>query len=332
MSKVCLVAMDTAFFKYSTAFRRAFDELNLGAEIFNIPFFPPERLTSERLKSVRKVLKDHSVGRFLIFCPGTAEYFLKEADQLFVFSAYRGWSDSMPLRVIPHVWTNVTVPEVSHITWADKPPLRIGFMGSSYSNSRVANIVSRLPYSTKRWLLSGSYLRNIDLVARLHQLGISLRHINAFVRKETFGALTSNRPDSEEAELELVEAPGFWGTEQQKSQYAEHLARMTYVVCPRGIENFSIRVYEALKFGRVPVIIDTDMVLPEEIDWAHVSLRVPYDSLDKLYDIVRHDYNSRSGKDFVERQQAAFLTMAKLETMRWLKDLLRETIPRSQID
>jgi hypothetical protein len=53
----------------------------------------------------------------------------------------------------------------------------------------------------------------------------------------------------------------------------------TYVVCPRGTENYSFRIYEALGRGKIPVIIDTDMVLPKEIDWDHLSIRIPYESL-----------------------------------------------------
>ena len=61
-------------------------------------------------------------------------------------------------------------------------------------------------------------------------------------------------------EIEIIDTKVFNRTEHEKNRYISHLERMTYVVCPRGVENFSIRVYEALKYGRVPVIIDTDMV------------------------------------------------------------------------
>ena len=146
---------------------------------------------------------------------------------------------------------------------------------------------------------------------------------------ETLKLLNSKRQDYGEVELEIIEAAGFRGSEQQKQQFVRHLEAMTYIVCPRGIENFSIRVYEVLKFGRIPVIIDTDMVLPQEIEWGRVSIRVPYNSLDKLYDIILHDYKLRSGREFVERQQFAFSTMASLKSLRWLKDIIREAFSLS---
>ena len=101
---------------------------------------------------------------------------------------------------------------------------------------------------------------------------------------------------------------------------------MTYVICPRGIENFSFRVYEALKYGRIPVIIDTEMVLPTEIDWDQVAIRIPYDRLNDLYDIILNDYCSRSADEFIERQRIAFSTMIELESMTWLTCRLRDVV------
>ena len=72
-------------------------------------------------------------------------------------------------------------------------------------------------------------------------------------------------------------------------EYSRHLERNTYVVCPRGTENYSFRIYEALNFGRIPVIIDTDIVLPQQIDWQQSAIVVPYGSLERIYDIILND-------------------------------------------
>ena len=75
------------------------------------------------------------------------------------------------------------------------------------------------------------------------------------------------------------------------------------------------------------MIIDTDMVLPNEVDWDRVSISVPYKNIDRIYDLILADYHSRSKQEFIERQQAAFSTMKQLKSMQWLTDLLREVIP-----
>lgn len=56
-------------------------------------------------------------------------------------------------------------------------------------------------------------------------------------------------------------------------EFFDNLNGSPYTLCMRGAGNFSVRFYEALALGRIPVLIDTDVVLPLEnkIDWkSHV--------------------------------------------------------------
>ena len=273
-------------------------------------------------------MKEKSKGRFLIFCPGSLELFLDGVDQLFVFSAYRSWWDPKTIKILPHVWSLVASPEsLVELKWTGKPPLRVGFMGADYLNSRLVKMILMTPRWVKKWLLHGYYLKYVNVLGRLYQLGLSPQFINAFVRVETLKTLDGKKHDHADVETEIVVTPAFVQSEQNRERYISHLKKMTYVICPRGIENFSFRVYEALRYGRIPVIIDTEMVLPENIDWDRISVRVPYESLDRIYDIIVHDYNSRSAEEFEQRQKIAFATMTDLDSMAWLTDFLREVMP-----
>lgn len=53
-------------------------------------------------------------------------------------------------------------------------------------------------------------------------------------------------------------------------EFFENIQNNLYVFCLRGTGNFSIRFYEALIMGRIPVLIDTDVRLPfaESINWS----------------------------------------------------------------
>jgi hypothetical protein len=51
-------------------------------------------------------------------------------------------------------------------------------------------------------------------------------------------------------------------------EYATALAASQFVLCPRGIGVSSIRLYETLESGRVPVIISDQWVPPPETDWS----------------------------------------------------------------
>ena len=60
--------------------------------------------------------------------------------------------------------------------------------------------------------------------------------------------------------------------DRTQAEFDDNLRSATYALCVRGTGNFSARFCEALSFGRVPLFVDTDCLLPfdEEIDWrAH---------------------------------------------------------------
>jgi len=79
--------MDSTYYPHADAFERALRQVDVDAEVVRIPYFLVEMLTPERLRGIRNILKQKSLDRYLIFCPGLAEFFLEEADQLFMFSA-----------------------------------------------------------------------------------------------------------------------------------------------------------------------------------------------------------------------------------------------------
>ncbi len=71
----------------------------------------------------------------------------------------------------------------------------------------------------------------------------------------------------------------FWGgkphDEKLKNEYIFNLINSHFTICNRGRGNFAIRFYQALSLGRIPVLIDTDMVFPfeENINWDEVIIK-----------------------------------------------------------
>lgn len=49
-----------------------------------------------------------------------------------------------------------------------------------------------------------------------------------------------------------------------RMEYVQNMLESDYIVCMRGGGNFSVRFYEALSMGRIPVFVDTDSILPYE--------------------------------------------------------------------
>ncbi|MGJ8684506.1 MAG: exostosin domain-containing protein [Nonlabens sp.] len=72
--------------------------------------------------------------------------------------------------------------------------------------------------------------------------------------------------------------------EQTTAEFFKNLNDSPYTFCLRGAGNFSVRFYESLALGRIPVLIDTDVVLPLEdlIDWdQHICRVLPHENLEE---------------------------------------------------
>lgn len=70
----------------------------------------------------------------------------------------------------------------------------------------------------------------------------------------------------------------YWWQEPDKDQFLESFREVTrrskFVICPRGFSSSSIRLFEAMEAGAVPVIIADELALPGGPDWDSFSLRV----------------------------------------------------------
>ena len=99
-------------------------------------------------------------------------------------------------------------------------------------------------------------------------------------------------------------APGF---QYKRARYQETLARSRFVLCPRGRGTSSIRLYETLAAGRVPVIISDDWVAPKGPDWEACGLRWPEGRTEGLTEMLEErdsDWPSMSAA--ARREHAAF--------------------------
>ena len=79
-------------------------------------------------------------------------------------------------------------------------------------------------------------------------------------------------------------------------RYAEVAKASKFVLCPRGLSVSSIRLFETMAMGRVPVILSDDWIAPEGPCWEKFSIR------------VREDDTPKS---------RAFLNYARPKPLRW---------------
>jgi len=278
MVRLRIVGVAGPTIDYPEVIGEACRALGCSVEVVSQPFCYLSEIRPRHVRAWGASLGPADRDTFTVFLPGQADYFFAGADLSLHFSAYGRWFDPSRMRVIPHPWSSLRPATKEALRWTSKPPLWIGFMGSTYTNSRIGRLIGKAPRFVRDLILRGHHLRS----AMAYVAGLSARipftYSGTFVRAETIAAMTHvSLPVGGEFRCEPTF--GFSGSDREIDAYADHMAWSTYVLCPRGIENYSFRLYEALRMGRVPVIIDTHMVLPEGIDWAKVALIVPYRDL-----------------------------------------------------
>jgi hypothetical protein len=87
-------------------------------------------------------------------------------------------------------------------------------------------------------------------------------------------------------------------------RYAELTKASKFVLCPRGIGASTIRLFETMRMGRVPVILSDEWVAPEGPAWDKFSLRVP----EKDYAAVPR---------LLESREASAVAMGQLARREW---------------
>ena len=94
--------------------------------------------------------------------------------------------------------------------------------------------------------------------------------------------------------------------EESSRIYFKNMAAAQYVVCYRGAGNFSVRLYETLASGKIPVVICSDNNLPfeEEIDWNKFIV-VPARKWKDTAKIIFDFHSALSAEEFVALQNHA---------------------------
>lgn len=71
-------------------------------------------------------------------------------------------------------------------------------------------------------------------------------------------------------------------TDVERARYVDDLRLCRFILCPRGNGLSSIRLFETLEAGRVPVILSDALLLPACVDWSACAIIVPEQDLARL--------------------------------------------------
>ncbi len=87
-------------------------------------------------------------------------------------------------------------------------------------------------------------------------------------------------------------------------QYAALLTNSKFVLAPQGIGPSSIRLFEIMKAGRVPVIISDNFTYPKGPDWDRISITLPEDHVQNIPQLL-------------EKEEHTWLEKARLARKAW---------------
>ena len=140
--------------------------------------------------------------------------------------------------------------------------LKIGYRNLKYNLG--------LSYIEKEQLVSPSYLR----YRCLKKLKKNSLIISNFIIRKKYRAGALNKQKLQKSTIEFF----------------DNIKNSDYVLCVRGAGNFSVRLYETLAMGRIPIFLNTDCMLPlaNSIDWKRHVVWVEYS---ERYDIAKKVIN-----------------------------------------
>jgi hypothetical protein len=90
-----------------------------------------------------------------------------------------------------------------------------------------------------------------------------------------------------------------------RNEYFESILKSDYVLCVRGMGNYSIRLYETLCLGRIPVIVNTGLVLPfeEHLPWKSFCVWVEENEIHTIEEKILAFHHKHSGEAFLRLQK-----------------------------
>jgi Exostosin family len=242
-------------------------------------------------------------GRTLVTFTGGIDYKPKHGEIVFATSTYQNKQERS---IATPAWLFDLGSKISPI---EKPVVpTVGFVGDTKYPGRLSDTVSYLPLPDfiVSWLGSSMFI-NRSLNLRERQV------IARLVRRRTIDEFRK----ASNLQIQLIERSGgfFSNTQEEQERYRnEYLQNMqdnAYIICVRGDENCSYRLYETMSAGRIPVIIDTNMELPKlnSIGWEEFSAIVPYANIHKVGESIQGFHDKMSDLDFKQvclKSRAAF--------------------------
>lgn len=275
------------------------DQADVVLLAYKWPHYVNQGLIPQAVHAARQA---QSSGKpFIIFCEGDFPALVPfENALLFETAGYR----SAPGYVY-HSGQPIFLPDYRQLYcqngWQTRPKTArpvIGFCGLAGGSAlqlltrKAANIGQRLSYRLgwRRWEpppFETSSFRQLVLEQFASCPGIET---NFILRKKYRAGISGEKDPHHPSRLEFV----------------GNILNSDYTVCMRGGGNFSVRFYETLSLGRIPLFIDTDCLLPwhDQIDYKAYFPWIAQHELPHAAEKLLDFHHSLTESDFIDLQHA----------------------------
>jgi len=177
------------------------------------------------------------------------------------------------------------------LTKGERP--RVGFVGKA----SFASTKEQVKYMIKNYLLRRGNDRDGIWFRRK-----ALHYLSQADSVDLF----SKQRDSYSAHQATISLP----LQDIRREYVENMLASQFILAPKGDGNYSLRFFEALSMGRIPVVIDTDIVFPLESeirfkDYKDFVVMVPSNDIENIEKYILDFWNAHSESEFAEKGRIA---------------------------
>lgn len=179
---------------------------------------------------------------------------------------------------------------------AEKPS--IGFVGHAqsgilkYGKEWLSHLKLKVKRTLKQTLIDKQsfYPSSINRANYLSVLAKEKRLTTNFILRNNYRAGVETEADKQ----------------RTTQEFYSNINTNAYTFCSRGVGNFSVRFYETLAMGRIPVLLNTDCKLPLEatINWKHHCVIIEENNIKNMTEIILEFHNSKTNKQFIQLQES----------------------------
>ncbi len=120
---------------------------------------------------------------------------------------------------------------------------------------------------------------------------------------------------------------------QVEKEFFENIYQNLFTVCMRGFGNYSVRFYQTMAMGRIPILIDTDNILPFEkaIEYGALIVRVPFSDRHNIDHYIDSFLTDKSPEDLIAIQKSCReVWLSSLTLSGVFRELAKEFIQISE--